>query len=118
MFLISQSQLKKLEAFNRLNDVKMEKRDLYDFMPFSLKVTGTVDTLKTFLNSLHEARFYFMVRDIDFSVSRVQELPQPGGPRSGKPEPLPKNKRLAYSNEPPTVRADIILDYFEFHDKE
>lgn len=118
VYLVSQSQVKQMTTFERLNDYKLIDRDLYDFMPFSVTLVGNLKSIQRFLNSLHDARFFLMVRTLDLEVAPIKRNDPPGKGREGTEELLPKNKRLVYDDDPPDLKVKVVVDYFEFHDKE
>lgn len=118
IYVVAQSEVTKFEAFRRVSGHKMEKRDLYDFMPFSLSVTGTFDTVQHFTNMLYDAKYFFMVRNLDLSVGGVKMKSPPNFKSRKRGDSLSKDKRMAYSDEAAEVKISLTLDYFEFHDKE
>ena len=115
MYLISQSQVSKLLEFKRLNDLTTIKRDLYDYMPFSLVLTGNVESIRRFINSLAEAKYFMMVRSLKLKASPAKQNTRPANKADTV---VTKNDRLVYSDQMTDMTATIVLDYFTFHDKE
>ena len=117
MYLVSQSQVTKLLDFKRLNDLQLVKRELYDYMPFSLTLTGNVESLQRFLNSLNEAKYFIMVRSLNINAAPIPQNKPPVNQTRNKDRLLSKRNRLVF-NKKAELKASILLDFFIFHNKD
>lgn len=117
MYLVSQCQVNKLLDFKRLNDLELVRRELYDYMPFSLTLTGSVESIQRFLNSLNEAKYFIMVSSLDIKAAPISQNKPPVNQAQQEKRILNKQARLVYAKKA-EVKASILLDYFVFHDKD
>lgn len=116
VYIISQSEIEELGNFRRPDALKMTQRDLYNFMPFILTVTGNLKGIQGFLNSLHDAKYLFIARDVSILTNEPTRNAVPNF-SDKKNVALPKHERIVYSQEA-KVKAQILIDYLEFPVKE
>ncbi len=114
IYIISQSEVKSLDRFSRSDDINLTERKLYGFMPFTLSLSGNVNSIRRFMNLIPEARYFYMVRNLDLEASEPRMNDAPDVKRN---KLTPKHERLLYSAET-IVKVDFVVDYFEFQDKE
>ncbi len=118
IYLVSQAQVDKLLKFKRSSGHKTIKREFYNFMPFELQLVGDIEKIQQFLNSLNEAKFFFMLRTFDLTARGVKSKSRPSSQKRNSDKPFTMRERLAFSSKPAEVTATMTVDYFEFHKKE
>ena len=116
MYLVSQSQIERLQSFVREAGHVTIKRDFYDYMPFRFELIGDIGAIREFINSLNDAKYFFMLRTFELNARATKKKGSAGGISSE--EALPKRKRIVYSSRPTEVTVKLSVDYFEFHNKE
>jgi hypothetical protein len=139
VYLLSQAQIQEVEEFSRQLELAPVERDLYDFISFGIRMTGTLESVRTFLNSLNQASYFFIVRSVSVGTpeaglrgpnaarttdeggagegGRDPRLTETGAPTTPVRTFLPKRERVLFE-EQRIVTAEIAVDYVEFHVKE
>lgn len=111
VYLVSQSQINKLLELKRLNGLNFVKGDLYNYMQFRLTLSGNVESIQQFLNSIHEAKYFIMVKNISLKAEPIKQKSRGSGKAN---KVLSKHKRSVYAGDA-KIKADISLNYFVFH---
>jgi hypothetical protein len=147
VYLLSQAQVQSVDEFSRQAELEPVERGLYSYISFGIRVGGTVESVRIFLNSLNQASYFFIVRSVNVKTpgadlrgptsasateSATEDRDSPGAGRGRTVEPgtgqsgtgasaqqayLPKRDRVLFS-EQRVVVAEIAVDYVEFHIKE
>ncbi len=118
IYLVSQAQVDRLVKFRRISDHRVIKREFYNFMPFELVLVGDIERIQHFLNSLNEAKYFFILRTFEIKTRAVKMKNPPSSKRRNSDNPLSMRERLAFSSKAAELTATMIVDYFEFHKKE
>lgn len=83
IYLISRSEVTSLDRFERKDGLKVTKRDLYDYMPFGITLTGSVGSIRSFLNNLVSwneedgARYFYLVRNLTVEAKSERTFSNP-----------------------------------------
>lgn len=83
--LLAQSRIHSLSSIGRKDDLRLEKYDLYDFMRYTLTFHGTAQSIQRFMNSLHGARYFFVISTCNIAadpdlVEEIKNIPDPYAP--------------------------------------
>lgn len=126
--LLSESGVASVTRINR-GSLKPIRLDLYSYIEYEIDVEGDYDKVIRLLNSLHDAEYFFVVRDVDVmeqgdQVSALLNTTRGDrrtiiDPATGQEVPryLPQADRIAFK-EPAMVDVKITIEYYEFHDRE
>ena len=118
IYLVSTSNVQTFHSISREDTLEANRRDLFNYIPFSLSVTGELEDVQRLVNSFNNATYYYFVRAVTLSSDGgLADGVAPDGAADGPASSKKKVERLLRKS-PTMVTATLQVDYIEFHDKE